>query len=186
MRSGTFTRICVVDATVDSARTTRDSVGLPESLLTPAENHTAGNPSDGENPEPIRVMFSPAVTHEELEDVHSHPCNFPVTVDARTVVEVVDVEGVVVTVVVEDVVETAAEAPPEVPVEAFCQRRELLHTYRTPFTLRVRPALAHLPFNDGATATASAMGGFSTIGGASGAATPGRTEPTAAATVIAA
>jgi hypothetical protein len=49
-------------------------------------------------------------------------------------VEVVDVVEVVE---VEDVVVTAAEAPPEVPVEALCQRRELPHTYRTPFTVRV-------------------------------------------------
>ncbi|MFM8970934.1 MAG: hypothetical protein ACKOI3_12105 [Actinomycetota bacterium] len=59
----------------------------------------------------------------------------PVTAGERTVVVVVEVEDVVVEV--EDVVVTAADAPPDVPDDATCQRFELLHAYRTPFTVRV-------------------------------------------------
>jgi len=73
------------------------------------------------------------------------------------------------------------------------QRFDLLHTYRTPFTVRDWPTRAHLPVSDDgntdpatASAAAAATGDFSITGGASGTGTPGRTDPTAAATVIAA
>ena len=113
----------------------------------------------------------------------------PVTAGERTVVVVVEVEDVVVEVVVV----TAADAPPDLPDDATCQRFDLLHTYRTPFTVRDWPTRAHLPVSDDgntdpatASAAAAATGDFSITGGASGTGTPGRTDPTAAATVIAA
>lgn len=73
LRSGTLTRICVAEITVDSARTTCDSVGLVVLVPSSDENHAAGSASEGENPVPVTVTNSPAVAHEGLKEVHSQP-----------------------------------------------------------------------------------------------------------------
>jgi hypothetical protein len=71
-------------------------------------------------------MVAPAAAHRGLDEVQSQPFNVPVIAGKRAVV----------VVVVDDADEPAADAPPDTPDDTTCQRFDLLHTYRTPFTVR--------------------------------------------------